>query len=292
MLRKLIKLSPSTSVISLPSNWIKSNNLKKGTALSVEVNENKIIVSPQQTEIHKEIQIDISKFDGRLLWVAIDTAYTAGYDSIIIKTKDAEQSSYMTKVARYFPGMMIIDEHKTHVHFKSIDESPTDLNKIINRIFNLTVALLEDSIEAIKLKEWNTLIKIKYRDYVINSYVSYCFRSINKFGYSPFSQTGVIHSFLKIIEIFSDKLCVLFESIGKEKARSVKVNTLNLVLEMYNELRQVHFKYSIEKIITFDENRQKLLKNIEEMPSYAIPVLNDLVDLFFALEELEMQLNS
>ncbi|MEA3514011.1 MAG: hypothetical protein U9R34_00885 [Nanoarchaeota archaeon] len=291
MQRKLIQLSPSTAVVSLPALWIKANGLKKGTSLSVDINENKIIVSVQTANKLKEILVDISKYKGRLMWVAIDTAYTAGYDSIIIKTKDVKQSSYMTKVVRFFPGMMIIDERKNHVQFKSIEESPIDINKILKRLFNLNLSLLEDSIESIKSKEWNDLSRVKHRDYVINSYVSYCFRSINKFGYTPFSKIGVMHSFLKIFEMFSDKLCSLFEIIAEHKAKSVKLKTLQHITEMLKQVRHIHFKYSEEAIIKIEMNRQELIKFIAKMPPYTTPFLKDIENIYFALIELEMQLH-
>lgn len=291
MQRKLIQLSPSTAVVSLPSSWIKANGLKKGISLSVDINENKVIVSVQTANKLKEVLVDISKYEGRLMWVAIDTAYTAGYDSIIIKTRDAKQSSYMTKVVRSFPGMMIIEERKNYVQFKSVEESPTDINKILKRLFNLNIALLEDSIESIKSKEWNDLSRVKYRDYVINSYVSYCFRTINKFGYTPFSKIGTIHSFLKIFEMFSDKLCSLFEIIAEHKAKSIKLKTLLHITEMLKQVRHIHFKYSDETIIKLEKNRQELIKLIKNMPIYTTPFLKDIEDIYFALIELEMQLH-
>ena len=292
MQRKLIQLSPSTSVVSLPSPWIKQNGLKKGDSLSVEINDNKIIVSAKTTHELNEVQIDISKYKGRLMWVAIDTAYTAGYDSILIKTRDAEQSSYMTKVVRNFPGMMIIDERKNYVHLKSIEDSSTELDKILKRVFNLNLALLEDSIESIKSKEWDDLSRVKYRDYVINSYISYCLRSINKFGYKPFSKIGVIHSFLKIIEMLSDKLCSLFKAIAEEKGEYSKLKKLSRITDMLKQVRHIHFKYSDESIIKLEEERQELIKSIKKMPLYTVSYLKDIEDMFFALIELEMQLHS
>lgn len=291
MQRKLIQLSPSTSVISLPSPWIKQNKLKKGDSLSVKIDENKVIISAKTTHDLNEIQIDISKYEGKLMWVAINTAYTAGYDSIIIKTRDAKQSSFMTKAVRYFPGMMIIDERKNHVHFKSIDESPTEFNKILERIFNLNLSLLEDSVESIKSKDWENLSQVKHRDYIINSYISYCLRSINKFGYKPFSKIGAAHSFLKIIEMLSDKLCSLFETIAKEKREYSKLKNLSHITEIFKQVRHVHFKYSEESIIKLEEERQKLIKIINKMPTCIVPDLRNIEDIFFALIELEMQLH-
>ena len=45
MQRKLIQLSPSTAVVSLPASWIKHNRLTKGKAIFVDEQENKLIIS-------------------------------------------------------------------------------------------------------------------------------------------------------------------------------------------------------------------------------------------------------
>ena len=181
MQRKLIQLSPSTAVVSLPSSWKKLNKLKKGAEIFLEEQENKLILSTFSQKSEKEITLDLTKLDNKLMWTSIDAAYVAGYDSIILITKNEEQKAFMTKVVRYFPGMIIYEESKSKVHFKSMPiNQEEDLNKILSRIFNLNISMIEDSIEAIKNKNWEDLAKMKYRDYRINPYISYCLRHINK----------------------------------------------------------------------------------------------------------------
>ena len=104
MIRKLIQLSPSTAVVSLPSSWIKANKLKKGAAIHLEEQENKVIVSASVGQAaQKEIALDLSKLNDKLMWTSIDAAYIAGYDTITLLTRDTEQKMFMTKVVRYFP---------------------------------------------------------------------------------------------------------------------------------------------------------------------------------------------
>src|SRR3989338_1494426 len=108
MQRKLIQLSPSTAVVSLPSSWIKKNHLQKGATLNVSEQENTLTIAPVGTlRKEAEITLDISALYDRLMWIAIDAAYTAGYDSLILLTRDVEQTQHLAKVVRYFPGMII-----------------------------------------------------------------------------------------------------------------------------------------------------------------------------------------
>ena len=294
MIRKLIQLSPSTAVVSLPSSWIKRNKLQKGAALFVEENENKIVISTDSAKSDKEIALDISSLKGRLMWVAIDAAYVAGYDSITLTTKDQEQSRFMTKVVRYFPGMIIYEERKNKVHFKDMtNNSKEDLDKIISRIFNLNVALLEDAIEAIKTKDWELLADIKRRDYSINSYISYCLRQLNKFGYTPLSKLGLMHGYIKVLEMLSDKFCTLFVGVGKEEINLEKELTIiSGLLELYKSVQRIHFKFTQERLIEIEEKRLKLLEEIPKTHVHVKLYLVEILELFFDLEELEMQLHT
>jgi len=292
MKRSLIQLSPSTSVVSLPSSWIKKNKLNKGDEIEIEEKENKIIVSSSKDVSKKEITIDLNKAPGRLMWTIIDGAYVNGYHSIILQTKDQEQTDFMTKVVRYFPGMIIHSERKNRIEFRDISsDSEEELDNILSRIFNMNIALIEDCIEAVKTKDNHTLERVKYRDYNINSYVSYYLRKINKFGYKEMSKVGAMHSYIKIIEMISDKLCVLFEGIVKEKIDARKeINVFNNILEVYKNIQRIHFGYSQEKLKQLEVERQKLMEKLpknQHLRQYTI----EIYELFFDLIELETQLH-
>src|SRR3989344_7337330 len=294
MIRKLIQLSPSTAVVSLPSSWIKKNKLPKGAPLFVEEKENQIIISADNVSNEQEVNVDISSLKEKLMWAAIDAAYVAGYDSIILTTRNQEQTKLMTKVAHYFPGMIIFEERKNKVHLKDMaNHSKGEVDKILNRIFNLNIALLEDSLEAIKTQDWDLLADIKRRDYHINSYISYCLRQLNKFSYTPLSKLGLMHGYIKMLEMISDKLCTLFAGIGKQRIKAEKdFTTISELLEMYRMIQRIHFKFTQERLIELEERRNQLLGRLPAKNNHINLYLTEILELFFELEEIEMQLNA
>lgn len=279
MQRKLIQLSPSTNVVSLPSAWIKANNLKKGTDIFLHEAENNLIISVHPHNEQKEITIDVSELPTKLVWVTINAAYVTGYDSIIVNTKDQEQTAYMSNVVRYFPGMIIYDERNKSVTFKDLgQETDISVDKIIMRLFHLITTFFEDGITAIKQKDWATLADMKKRDYTINSYVAYCFRHINKYGYTPFSKIGIISIYVKTLELFADKLALLFVGIGRKK-QNIKVDTLTVVLNLFRTIFQLYTNYSLTKLAAIEQTRTTLQQD-------------ELVDLLFALEEATLELHT
>lgn len=285
MIRKLIQLSPSTAVVSLPSDWVHKNKLKKGTALSVTEQDNKVLISAGNQKNEKEITLDVSLLAERIFWAYLAAAYEAGYDSIIFLTKDQKQSAFVSKTSKWFPGMIVYEERKNKVQFKDLaEDQPGELDKVLSRVFNMCIALVEDALEAIQSKDWETLKQMKLRDYTINSYISYCQRQLSKFGFSVFSKTGSMHTYLKLLEMLSDKVSGLFVVMGEKKAANASL--AESLLKLYRLFQRMHFNYSQDKLLEVEELRKKL-GTIRDLN--LVSQVKDLMDLWYALEEVEMQ---
>jgi phosphate uptake regulator len=294
MKRKLIQLSTSTSVISLPRAWVLKNKLVKGEDLNVEETNNVLSIScSRERQIESSKEIDISELEGRMMWITIDAAYTAGYDSIVINTKDRKQSASLRDVVRFFPGMIIHEERLERVVFKDLSKgSRGDVDKILNRIFNLTINLFEDSLDFLGKKEWDSLCKVKELDHNINAYVSYCLRQINKFGYERFTKIGTIHTYTKVLEIMADKICCLFLGICEDrKIGSKEMELLGKLLDLYGMAQKLHFKFSVKSMVELEKKRQKLLESLAGINDHVKLYMTEVIELFFDLEQVEMQLH-
>jgi phosphate uptake regulator len=293
MQRSLIQLSPSTAVVSLPSAWVEHNKLKKGAKLTVDENENRIIISCNERKSTKEISIDISSMTKKLMWMSIDGAYTAGYDTIVIKTKDQEQTAYLTKVVRYFPGLIIEDERKNVVVFKDmVQDTKQEFDKLLARIFNSIVATFEDGIEAMKAKDWTLLADMKRRDYNINTYIALCLRHLSKYGHEQFSKTGIMHSYIKILEMISDKLCMLLVGAGQQRiSGKAELETLSTMLGLFKQAYKLHFSYSQDLLISLEQRREKALAGLPKMDQHTHMYATEALELFFEIEELESALH-
>jgi len=291
MIRKLIQLSPSTGVVSLPSAWIKKNKLKKGDYLFVDEKDNRIMVSVNSDKSENQITLDISQLSGKLLWSYFDAAYIAGYDEIIVITKDPEQTELLTKLVKHFPGMMIYDERKNMVKFKDIVDNPQDdVAVILSRIFNMNIAMLEDGIEAMKNNDWKLLVSMKKRDFTINSYVSYCFRQLNKFGYERMSKIGIMHTYIKILEMLSDKYSALFLWLGDKKLKTEAAH-IEQLLNIHRELHRLHFGFSLDKLKALNSAKERL-SNAQIKNPVVYAFFQEITSLLFDIEELEMQLKA
>ena len=57
MQRKVIQQGPSTLMVSLPSKWVKENNIKKGEELTVDWTNNQLTICPGSSSIEKKITL-------------------------------------------------------------------------------------------------------------------------------------------------------------------------------------------------------------------------------------------
>ena len=71
MMRKIMKVGPTTLVVSLPSNWAKQFKLKKGNELMLDIQGNSLRVSALGAVEPKEGVLDLRGHDHLLHWGSV-----------------------------------------------------------------------------------------------------------------------------------------------------------------------------------------------------------------------------
>jgi phosphate uptake regulator len=284
MKRNLIRLSPSTAVVSLPASWVKKNRLQKGDALEVQEVENAIMVGVESKRTARAITVDLREVDEKLAFAHADAAYVAGYDDITFLIKGKRQQEVMGFVATEVPGMIIVEQTQERVRFKDITgETREDVDALVARIFSMLVAMLDDALAAVKSRDWEVLVTMKRRDRVLNSYVSYCQRLMNKYGYVAFSKTGLLVAYLKLLEMLADHCCVLMRIVGRGRLDAQK--ELDRLLQAARLLHRLHTDYSEKRLAQFESLRSSLTTDRKII----IPAMATIADLLFDIVEVELQ---
>jgi phosphate uptake regulator len=168
--RRLQKIGSST-LVSLPSEWIKSNNLKKGSIVSIEINrDNSISLFPSADAVEKikEVGIRYSPISMDSLVNQVYGAYLLGYD--IIRIKASSQISFddadrIKKAIRKLVGLEIVDEDGLNISAQFLlDANNLDAEKILRRMSSIVAGMYRDMLETIKRKENNIHRVITSRD--------------------------------------------------------------------------------------------------------------------------------
>ena len=168
--RRLQKIG-SSILISLPSQWIKNNNLKKGNIVPIDINrDNSISIFPSEdtTDEAKEVTIPYSVVAMDTLVNQVYGAYLLGYDVIRIKANSQisfEDADRVKKAMRKLVGLEIVDEDGFHISAQFLlDANTLDAEKILRRMSAIVAGMYRDLLEAIKLKENSIRRVISGRD--------------------------------------------------------------------------------------------------------------------------------
>jgi phosphate uptake regulator len=292
MKRKVIQLSTSTKVVSLPSSWTAKNGIKKGSELEVKEKDNMLIFSKESANTSRKAEFDLKDFEGHAIYMILDAYYISGYDDILIKTSSSKQRDVLQKAKSEFPGLIVYEQKGEYMRMKNIIvQEEFGLFEIMGRIRNITITMIDDCLDAIENKQWIVLAEIKKRDYIINTYISLAFRYLNKYGYEPMSKLSAIALHFKVLEMFSDRLCSLFIHIAEKKEISTKQKRiLSEIRDLYRKESALTGKFSMEKLREFEEERQKIKQSAEKEQGNIGSELLELVNIFYEIEEIALGL--
>src|SRR3989338_6218480 len=96
MKRKVIQIADSTQLVSIPRQWSKKYNVKKGDELEVTEKDNVLEISTEKKTNLLEIELDITGLDKTTLVYAIRSAYCRGFDVIKVRFGNKTAHHYRT----------------------------------------------------------------------------------------------------------------------------------------------------------------------------------------------------
>ncbi|HLD98400.1 MAG TPA: AbrB/MazE/SpoVT family DNA-binding domain-containing protein [Candidatus Nanoarchaeia archaeon] len=217
MKRKLVKQGSATLMISLPSKWIKLNELDKGSEIDLVEKDNQLIISKDINGTKKEIIINISSLTESSIRTIITNTYRIGYGSILLNYANKDYFKIINEVVnKNLIGFEIIKKSDKSCRIENITEPTKEqfdniFSKVlsnINELYEVAVKNLEGGKEEFEDIERN-----------IQKFDNFCRRVISKESLDNKElllafHTGLIHAqrdiylMLKYIEktkIKSDK---------------------------------------------------------------------------------------
>ena len=158
----------SSILVSLPSMWIKSNNLKKGSIVPVHINrDNSISIFASEDDTAdkvKELTIPYPSVSMDVLVNQVYGGYLLGYDMIRIKASSQisfEDADRIKKAMRKLVGLEIVDEDGFHMSAQFLLDADTlDAEKILRRMSAIVVGMYRDMLEVIRLKQNSSIRKV------------------------------------------------------------------------------------------------------------------------------------
>jgi len=269
MKRKVNKVGPSTLTVSLPTSWVKNQNIAKGDEVSVEISEGTLLISKKVGNLKKTTEIDVSDHKAFLSRI-VAAAYKAGYDEIILNYKTPDQLKLIQDaIDRGLWDFDILDYGKSSVRIVSLAyQSPEKYTSVLKRIFHTLESTANSMVEYTKEGLFDELKSVAMRDRSIDKYSDYCRRILNK-GSSEVRLVGPHYYIVEQMEIIGDlyrDFCIEIEKQSKAMSKDLIIgcSKVNSQLKM---LYPLVFAFSMKSLREFEKLNEESGFFLEQLQS-------------------------
>jgi len=293
MRRKLIQHGLSSLTVSLPRDWVKENNLKKGEEIELEESNNKLIVSTQKHYEHKKIEIDVSNAQPMIRKI-IGATFKSGYDEIKIRFNTFEELKAVQDLIReQFLGFEIINQTKDNIIIKNVTQTSfEEFNNVLRRFFFVLNNMASEVYNAVAKDDFKWLKNITLMKTESDKYADYCRRGINMEFETEFKKLAPLYTIVEQLEKVVDRYKDLCDYISTNK---IKVNDkiksfLREILGFQEFYYHLFYKFELNKIIDLGRNKEILQKKLDQMITQCskkeikiVSLLNRILNLIFDL---------
>src|SRR3989338_3606175 len=269
MKRKLVQQGASTLMISLPSKWAKQFNLKKGDEVDINEKDKLLIIAKESTSGDKKTaKIDVSSWHPLINRLLL-SYFLKGYDEVEIHYSNHEQVKRFQKdiLTTELLGWEVIKQSPGVLGVKDLTAGEMgNTDDVLKRLFFMLDNMCGELIESLEKKHDAGVIE---SDKVINRFVYYCLRLLNKKGYKEYDKTTQVYSIITLVEETGD----LFKNLAKKKFKIMK-NDLQALKDIKNSFalfKEAFFNFTREVEIKLAHNYEKIKKEIHpksEIDSY------------------------
>lgn len=293
--RKVVLHGSSTLTISLPANWAKKFNVKKGDELDVEEQNRELRISTEKEFNRGKKEFSIKDLK-RLGKTYITSSYRQGYDEIGINYDDPNYISVIQKlISEDITGFEIIKQSKNNCLIRDLTgHSKDEFNIVLRRVWLLLTDLSKESLNAFRKNDVDLLKNIEKMDYSINKFSNYCLRLLIKQNHVNFNKTPLYYHLIKSLEEIADQykdLCI-FHLENLEKIDKKLISIFSEVNDHLNEFHELFYKYDEQKIEDFyykikkTQNKASVLKG--NAACYLSSICNDIQNLLSVLVGLQL----
>jgi len=255
MKRKVLKIGPATLVVSLPAQWTKKFNIKKGDELQLTEYEKSLQVTTNSKISLKNKTIDISRYNP-LIMRTLGMLYKAGFSEIKIfyddslksyRGKEYNELKLIKRAVDSYSGMDIkeIKKEKDSNYILLVERAellPNEFKNTLNQAFYHLSLISEEVLEAIRKNNCNLGEKINLTDNLINQATNFCQKILNTRGYEEYSKTCFVYQVVVGIEEIGDKFRLMYDYF-KEKNIKLSEKISEYFIEISGLIEELHALY-------------------------------------------------
>ena len=301
--RKLIKFGNSSHIISLPTNWVKKNKLKKGDLIYFEENGNgELILNSElkkEKEEVKEIDIDINDKNIDEMRREIHSAYINNFNTInLIRKNLYHKDLEIRKILNNLMATEVLEQSENKIIIKDfLDMDKISIDNLVRKIDIIIRSMLIDCRNVDTKEKFESIYR---RDYNINKLTYLIYRAIKYSMNHPEALKKDNLDYWKLMNYW--QLVDRLERIGDEVKRISKhlkdvnlessefkrlIDLLSRVENFYGGVMNAFNKSDMQALYKILKLKDDLLKDCDNYFSkykrkYAVPniieKLKDMID--------------
>jgi phosphate uptake regulator len=241
MIRKIVKHGLTTLTISLPSKWVKKNNINSGDELDViEKNKSLMLNIFTQKNLKKD-EVDTKSYN-KIGKRQISTHYRKGYDEITLHFNDPAFLVDAEEIlSDEIVGFEIVKQSPKTIVIRDIVGTKDDFSIVLRRVTFLILNMIEDTYSGISNKEVSKLKGVIVSDKRVNKFTNFCIRTLNKVGHEKSSNIPTYYHLLRDIEQLADsykEICrhIIDNDIKSSKIIQNHIKDINKSVRMFFDL--------------------------------------------------------
>jgi len=264
MKRKINMVGTGTLTVSLPSKWVKDNNLKKGDEVDLQEKGPSLILGAKPGAEKKEININLNSSDYTFIRALMRNLYIHGFELIRINYNSDIDYASISKAISDLDGFEITHESRSECTIETISDIRYEQFKTFyGKQFQIIRFMQELLNKAFKdgANESDKSIINSLNDKA-SKYACICRRSLTKNKLMNNDDAIVIFYVINIIHMIARNYNDCYEHIHKKNLK-VSNDTKSFMKEttnLFDELYELNSKTK-KLALTITEKREELLKN-------------------------------
>jgi phosphate uptake regulator len=270
MKRKIVKLGPSTMVISLPKKWTEKYGINIGDEINLVEVTGGLLVEIEKKREGKTEKIALNS-KHPLIRRIIAAKYMKGCKELEIECQGEDLSRVIHKNVERLIGFEIVEQNRKRILIKTIgtgtDES---FDAIFKRLVYITQTMSDEAVYLFKEQE-KDMGYFFDMELNLNKLTEFCVRLLSTKGHTKMQATASYYTMVLHLEEIGDSYKEIVELIseheGKINPKLIKI--MKEINDFHRQLTKVLNSYSLENAIALadkrDEIHNKIIKELRKV---------------------------
>ncbi|MFH1840084.1 MAG: AbrB/MazE/SpoVT family DNA-binding domain-containing protein [Nanoarchaeota archaeon] len=276
--RKVMQMSNSSFIVTLPKDWADFNGLIKGDTIDFENSGNDLIIKSKK-EKETEVKLDLTDMSYDLVWRHLVCAYRKGANKVVVKYGSKDNLNYAMEFVRDLMGWAIVKKDKDKIIIKDlISVEKTDFEDAFKKVFLLVINMSEDALEGFSKQDESILENVPYSDYNINKFTNLCLRILNL--RSDYTRNNSMYRIICTLEEIGDEYrkLAMFHKPGKLSDELIEFfKRINGLLKDYYEM---FYNFNNGRLKKFYGDAETLFKDMKKYKKDSLTGIRTFTTLF------------